>query len=403
MLKGKKILIGITGSIAAYKIPPLIRLFRKEGAEVRLIVTEAARDFVTPLTLSALSGNPVYSGFFNPEDGHWHSHIELGSWADIYLIAPVSATTLGKLANGLADNLLVATYLAARCPVFFAPAMDVDMYNHPTTRANIDKLVSFGNILIEPGIGELASGLCGAGRLKEPHEIVQIIRAHFTGKQDFLGKKVLVTAGPTYEAIDPVRYIGNYSSGLMGYAIAGELASRGAMVSLVSGPVNISADQPGISLIKVVTASEMYDVCMKIAPGTDIIIMAAAVADFTPEKISGEKIHKSEKGIDIRLVPTHDILSELCSKRRKNQFIAGFALETSNELESAKQKLLRKKADLIILNSLKDEGAGFGTETNKVTFIDHYGITESFPVKKKTEVARDIADKILRMISSDSK
>ena len=398
MLQGKKILIGITGSIAAYKIPLLVRLLTKQGAEVKILMTSAARDFVTPLTLSTLSGNPVLTDFFEKEDGSWHSHVDLGNWADVYLISPVSATTMGKMVNGIADNLLVATYLAAKCPVFFAPAMDVDMFNHPSTQKNINTLKSYGNILIEPETGELASGLCGPGRLQEPEIIFETLKSFFEKKKDFKGKKVLVTAGPTYEAIDPVRFIGNISSGKMGYAIAQTFANRGAHVELVSGPVDLTLANPSVNITKVTSAGEMFDACKQLMTSSDIIIMAAAVADYTPEQPSLTKIKKKGEGMDIKLKPTQDILKYIGSNKSSNQKLVGFALETDNELENAKKKLENKNLDLIVLNTLNDEGAGFGYSTNKVSFIDKAGNVEKTELKPKKQVAEDLAEKIITIL-----
>jgi phosphopantothenoylcysteine decarboxylase/phosphopantothenate--cysteine ligase len=394
MLKGKKILIGITGSIAAYKIPFLIRLLIKEGAEIKVLMTPSAKDFVTPLTLSTLTGHPVYSDFFEKDDGTWHSHVELGNWADALLLAPVSANTMGKIANGIADNLLTATYLAAKCPVFFAPAMDLDMYRHPSTGLNIQKLQSYDNILIHPDEGELASGLYGAGRLKDPEKIVEILTSFFKKKKDFTGKKILISAGPTYESIDPVRFIGNYSSGQMGYALAEEFASRGGDVSLVSGPVYLKTKHENITVTQVVSASEMYKACFEAFPESEIIIMAAAVADYTPQKTEKQKIKKESDVLLLKLKKTKDILKELGTVKRKNQILVGFALETKDELINAQKKLKNKNLDLIVLNSLNDKGAGFGQSTNKVTMIDKKGNTDNFSLKPKSEVASEIADKI---------
>jgi phosphopantothenoylcysteine decarboxylase/phosphopantothenate--cysteine ligase len=394
MLKGKRILIGITGSIAAYKIPFLIRLLIKEGAEVRVLVTASAKEFVTPLTLSTLTGFPVYSEFFEKNDGSWHSHVELGNWADIYLVAPASANTLGKMANGIVDNLLTATYLAAKCPVFFAPAMDVDMFNHPTTQANIRKLTGFGNILIEPDEGELASGLYGAGRMQEPEQILKIIISFFKKKKDFEGKKILITAGPTYEPIDPVRYIGNHSSGRMGYALAEEFAGRGGRVQLVSGPVTIAAVNTNIRISQVTTAEEMYRACLKYFPDAEITIMAAAVADFTPSTVHNLKLKKNAGEMTILTKRTKDILLELGKKKKQDQLLVGFALETDDEIKNAKLKLKNKNLDLIVLNSLKEKGAGFGYTTNKIMMIDKKGNIERGDLKPKSDVARDIADKV---------
>jgi len=331
-LRGKKILVGITGSIAAYKIPFLIRLLMKEGVEVKVILTDAAKDFVTPLTLSTLTGQPVFSDFFEKNDGTWHSHVELGNWADVFIIAPVSANTMGKMANGIADNLLTATYLAAKCPVFFAPAMDVDMFNHPSTHNNIEKLQSFGNILIEPDEGELASGLYGAGRMQEPEEIVGILDSWFKKKKDFTGIKVLITAGPTYESIDPVRFIGNYSSGQMGFAIAEEFAGRESDVTLISGPVNLHITNQKIKITRIHSAAEMHTECMKAFPASQITIMAAAIADYTPVKKENQKIKKEKDNLTLQLKKTTDILFKLGRSKKKNQFLVGFALESLSSI-----------------------------------------------------------------------
>jgi len=400
MLKGKKILIGVTGSIAAYKIPFLVRLLKKEGAEVKVLVTEAAKDFVTPLTLSTLSENPVLSGFFDDSTGEWESHVDLGNWADVYLIAPVTATTLGKLANGIADNLLIATYLAAKCPVFFAPAMDLDMFHHPSTSENIRKLRAIGNILIEPKEGELASGLFGPGRMEEPEAIVERLSIFFNKKKDFAGRKILITAGPTYEAIDPVRFIGNHSSGKMGFAIAEVLADRGAQVILVAGPVNVGIQHKSIKRIDVTSAEEMYNVCMTEFLDTDIGILSAAVADFSPKEIAKEKIKKKTNSLSIDLKPTKDILAELGRIKKKKQFLVGFALETENEIENAEKKLKNKNLDFIVLNSLKEKGAGFGYDTNKITIIDKHLKVSPYELKPKQAVAIDIADMISELKSN---
>jgi len=393
MLKDKKIIIGVTGSIAAYKVAPLIRLLTKEGAVVQVIMTPAAHDFITPLTLSTLSGQPVLTEPFNPEDGDWTSHVALGLWADVMLIAPASANTLAKMAGGIADNLLLTTYLSAKCPVFFAPAMDLDMYKHPTTTGNIEKLQSYGNHLIEPTEGELASGLCGAGRMEEPENILRILKEFFTRGWDFPGKKILVSAGPTYENIDPVRFIGNHSSGLMGYAIATEFACRGGDVTLVSGPTGREAPE-NIKLVNVNSASEMYEACMQHFEDADIIVMAAAVADYTPENPSSEKIKKSDGEMIIKLKPTVDILGEMGKKKKKGQFLAGFALETENELKHARVKLEKKNLDLIVMNSLREVGAGFGGQTNKVSIITRELEQFDYELKLKLDVAVDIVDKI---------
>lgn len=398
MLTGKKILIGITGSIAAYKIPFLVRFLVKEGAEVKVILTEAARDFVTPLTLSTLSGNPVLSEFFDAGDGSWNSHIELGYWADAYVIAPVSANTMGKMVSGQADNLLVATYLAAKCPVFFAPAMDVDMYNHPSTQENIRKLQSFGNKLIEPDSGELASGLIGAGRMQEPENILAHLKTHFQKKKAFNNLKVLVTAGPTYEPIDAVRFIGNFSSGKMGFAIADAFAAQGAQVNLVTGPVNLSPSSAEVELTRVQTAADMFMVVKEKAAGADVVVMAAAVADYTPSNPAANKIKKQAGNLDIELHPTTDILQYLGDAKTDDQLLVGFALETDNELDNARKKLKNKNLDLIVLNSLKDEGAGFGHATNKVTMISREGEITVSELKDKLLIANDILEKIATML-----
>jgi len=400
MLKGKKILIGVTGSIAAYKIPLLVRLLVKEGAEVKVILTPSARDFVTPLTLSTLSGNPVLTDFFDPADGTWNSHVDLGYWADAYLVAPASANTIAKMANGLADNLLVATYMAAKCPVFVAPAMDVDMFAHPATQKNLKELGSYGNILLEPETGELASGLTGAGRLQEPERILATLKDWFQKKKEFEGLTVLVTAGPTYEPVDPVRFIGNYSSGKMGYAIAHAFAEKGAQVKLVSGPVSGLPVDPSIALTSVQTASEMFVAATDLAPNADIIIMAAAVADFTPDKPAGKKIKKESAGgkMELALKPTQDILRELGRMKSDRQVLVGFALETDNEVDNARKKLENKNLDLIVLNSLKDKGAGFGHGTNKVKILDRDGGIWEYPLKDKKEVALDLLDRIAALM-----
>ncbi len=394
MLNGKKILLGITGSIAAYKIPFLVRLLVKEGAEVQVVMTENARDFVTPLTLSTLSKRPVFTYPFNEKDGTWNSHVDMGNWADLMIIAPASAATLSKMASGMADNLLVTTYLSAKCPVFFAPAMDLDMYRHPTTAKNVETLLSFGHQLIEPQVGELASGLCGAGRMEEPENILNVLREHFKKKLRFKGKKFLITAGPTYEYIDPVRFIGNFSSGQMGFALAIEAAERGAEVTLVSGPVNLTISHPSIQLIKVVSASEMYEKTITTFPENDITIMSAAVADFTPAVKSGIKIKKENALTAINLVPTKDILATAGGMKKPGQILVGFALETDHEIENAQKKLHTKNLDLIVLNSLNDAGAGFGVATNKITILDKSRNQYDFGVKPKSEVASDILDKI---------
>lgn len=400
MLRGKKIIIGITGSIAAFKIPAFIRLLVKEGAEVKVVMTPSAVDFVTPLTLSTLSGNPVLIEPFNPENGSWNSHVDLGRWADVFLIAPATANTLAKMATGIADNLLMAVYLSAKCPVFFAPAMDLDMFSHPTTVANIKKLEENGNMLIEPVTGELASGLVGAGRMEEPEKMLKVLQDHFSKKKSLLtDKKVLVTAGPTYEEIDPVRFIGNHSSGLMGFEIAEAFASEGAQVILVTGPTNLKLRSGSINRIDVVSAAEMDRECHKAAKSSDIIVMAAAVADFRPAQRAKNKIKKSPETLSIELVPTNDILASLGNNKKRGQLLVGFALETDNEKSNAMKKLKSKNLDFIVLNSLRDKNAGFKSITNRVTIIAADGKTTRYPLKEKAEVARDIVNVVISKVS----
>lgn len=401
MFKGKKIIIGITGSIAAYKIPFLIRLLKKEGAHVQVLLTPFAKDFVTPLTLSTLSERPVLTEFFNTDDGSWTSHIDLGLWADLVLLAPLSANTMAKMATGIADNLLLTTVLSARCPVIFAPAMDLDMYKHPSTLANIEKLQSYGYKLIEPVEGELASGLKGVGRLEEPENIFDILKNEFAIHEDLTGVKALVTAGPTYEPIDPVRFIGNHSTGKMGVEVARSLAKRGATVSLVLGPVNIKVDDRNIMVYNVVTADEMYNQCLELFPIMNVAVLSAAVADFKPLKPSAKKLKKNASLTKIDLEPTLDILAELGKQKKDNQVLVGFALETNNEEENALKKLGNKNLDMIVLNSLNDEGAGFGTATNKVTFFTKNGEKLENPLKTKEEVAKDIVDQIVTLINPE--
>jgi phosphopantothenoylcysteine decarboxylase/phosphopantothenate--cysteine ligase len=392
MLQGKKILLGITGSIAAYKSITLVRLLIKQGAAVKVVITPAARDFVPVLTLSTLSKEPVISDLF--DEATWSNHVMLGRWADLFIIAPLSCNTLAKMAHGHCDNMLLATYLSATCPVWVAPAMDEDMWHHPSTKKNLDALTSFGNHLIPVRSGELASGLTGPGRMAEPEELLELIIGHFSGSNSMAGKKALVTAGPTYEPIDPVRFIGNHSSGKMGVALAKELAARGVMVQLVAGPGVQAPEDPRIQVHRVTTAEQMYTVCTGHYSSVDLAIMSAAVADYTPESVAQEKIKKTEGGMDIRLVKTRDILKELGQLKKANQVLVGFALETNNEKANALQKLESKNADLIVLNSLQDKGAGFGVDTNKITVFDRRGDEISFPVKPKTEVAADIVDLI---------
>lgn len=403
MLKGKKILIGVTGSIAAYKIPYLIRLLVKEGAEVQVILTENARDFITPLTISTLSKRPALTYPFNPDDGSWNNHVEMGGWADLMLVAPASASTLSKMVTGQADNLLLTTYLSAKCPVFFAPAMDLDMYKHTATQRNITQLVSYGHHLIEPQVGELASGLCGAGRMEEPENILRTITAFFLTGNQLKGKNVLVTAGPTFEPVDPVRFIGNHSSGAMGFALAEDAARRGADVTLITGPVNRSTNNQRIKRIDVTTAAQMFEAVTDAFSNAHIIIMSAAVADFTPQNPSPEKIKKDNQQKSILLKPTQDILAALGEKKRAGQLLIGFALETNNELDNATKKLHTKNLDFIVLNSLKDKGAGFIHDTNKVTILTRSGDQHDYPLKSKTAVAADILDKAVEMLDKTEK
>lgn len=394
MLKGKNIILGVTGSIAAYKAATLVRLLVKEGAEVKVVMTALAKEFITPLTMATLAKNPVLVEFYNPENGDWNSHVSLGLWADLYLIAPATANTLGKMANGIADNLLLTTYFSAKCPVVVAPAMDLDMYKHPATQKNLTILQSYGNRIIEPQCGELASGLTGKGRMAEPEEIVVFLKKLFTDRQDFQGKRVLLTAGPTYEKIDPVRFIGNYSTGKMGFALAEELADRGAEVILVTGPVALRTVHPAIRRIDVGSASEMYEQVMKEADKCEVVISCAAVADFTPCITSATKLKRGENGLTLELEPTSDIAAELGRRKREGQLLIGFALETNDEEGNALLKLKKKNLDLIVLNSLRDRGAGFGGDTNKITIIDREENHYQYELKSKVEVARDIADRI---------
>ena len=395
-LAGKKIVLAVTGSIAAYKTPQLVRLLIKAGAQVRVITTKAAEDFVSPLALATVSKNPVMN---NVSDGaSWNNHVEMGLWADAMLIAPCSANTLAKLANGLCDNLVSAVYLSARCPVFVAPAMDEDMWKHPSTRQNFQTLTSYGHIIAPVNSGELASGLFGEGRMAEPEAIVASLVRHFKNAEKFNGKKVLVTAGPTYEPIDPVRFIGNHSSGKMGIAIAREFLNCGAAVTLVLGPAPGALQLDGLNVMRVQTADEMHDACHQVFEETDIAIMAAAVADYSPVSVAGEKIKKKEESWSVALKKTPDILKSLGQKKKENQVLAGFALETSNERENALSKLQQKNADIIILNSLRDKDAGFGKDTNKVTIFDRKGGEKNFDLKSKTAVAKDIIDYIIEYI-----
>lgn len=396
MLAGKKILLGVSGSIAAYKSALLIRLLVKKGAEVRVIMTPSAHDFITPLTLATVSKNPVLTNFVRDNTGVWNNHVDLGLWADVMVIAPASANTLSKMASGICDNLLLAVYLSARCPVFFAPAMDLDMLQHPSTKSNIQKLVSWGNHQINPGHGDLASGLVGTGRMAEPEEIVALLNQYFTTSLPLAGKKALVTAGPTHEALDPVRFIGNNSSGKMGYAIAEELANQGADVLLISGPTHLTLNHPKIKLVRVSSAEEMFQACISDFSNTNITVLSAAVADYKPAQREEQKIKKSDSNLTIELIKTRDIAAELGKLKKKGQFTVGFALETENEKENAEKKIVAKNFDLIVLNSLKDTGAGFGHDTNKITLIDKHHTYTEFNLKSKKEVATDIVNAILK-------
>ena len=393
MLKGKKIVLGITGSIAAYKAAYLIRAFIKKGAEVQVVITPAGKEFITPITLSALTSKPVISDFFSQRDGTWHSHVDLGLWADAMVIAPATASTIGKMANGVADNMLITTYLSMKAPVFVAPAMDLDMFAHPATQRNLDTLRSYGNHIIEPGEGELASHLVGKGRMEEPDNIVRILEDFFAQSDELAKKKVIITAGPTYEKIDPVRFIGNYSSGKMGYALAEECANRGAEVVLISGPVQLRTTHPGIRRIDVESAEEMYRAATSEFATADVAILCAAVADFTPEQVAEQKIKREGDGLTLHLKPTHDIAAALGRMKRDGQVLVGFALETNDEESHAQSKLRRKNLDFIVLNSLRDAGAGFRHDTNKITIIDEEQ-TVAYPLKNKKDVAADIIDRL---------
>lgn len=395
MLKGKKILLGITGSIAAYKSLFLIRLLVKEGANVKVILTPSAKGFITPLSVSTLSQNPVHTDFFNKETGEWNNHVELGLWADLFLIAPVTASTISKMAHGHADNLLITTYLSARCPVFFAPAMDLDMYKHATTQKNINVLQQFGNLLINPGNGELASGLIGEGRMAEPEEILEYLKK-FIPKGILSGKKVLISAGPTYEKIDPVRFIGNFSSGLMGIELAKEAYFLGADVTLVCGPSHLEMPN-NINVIRVESAKEMETACLQNFYESNITIMAAAVADYTVSEKSNSKIKKNVGSLSLELMPTTDILAEMGKRKKENQLLVGFALETDNELKNAQKKLVEKNADIIVLNSLNNEGTGFSTATNKVSMLLKNGKVLNTELKSKREIAKEIWQTVVNL------
>ncbi|MDH3796814.1 MAG: bifunctional phosphopantothenoylcysteine decarboxylase/phosphopantothenate--cysteine ligase CoaBC [Flavobacteriaceae bacterium] len=396
MLQGKNILLGITGGIAAYKTTFLVRLLIKAGAEVKVILTESAGSFVSPLTLATLSKNPVITSFVQEENNatDWNNHVELGLWADLMIIAPATANTLSKMAHGTCDNFLLATYLSAKCPVFFAPAMDLDMYAHPSTKTSIDKILSFGNLLIPAAHGELASGLVGEGRMAEPEAIIQCLLDYLSKGLPLSGKKVMITAGPTYEAIDPVRFIGNHASGKMGFALAEAAAAQGASVVLITGPSALELEHSNTELKRVTSADEMYKEAHAHFEDMDYVICAAAVADYRPKEVATEKIKKKDTSLVLDLVKNQDILASL-GEIKKDQFLVGFALETENELENAKKKLKSKNLDAIVLNSLKDKGAGFGGNTNKITYIDKNNAIIAFELKTKAEVASDIWNEIL--------
>lgn len=402
MLKGKNILLGISGGIASYKIATLTRLLKKSGANIKVVMTPAAKEFITPLTLSTLSENPVFSEFANRQTGGWNSHVDLGLWADIFVLAPATANTIAKMANGICDNLLLATYMSAKCPVFIAPAMDLDMFKHPTTAKNINTLKAFGYTIIDAVEGELASGLVGKGRMEEPERIAEIIQSFFQNNPVsstglvLKGKKVLITAGPTHEQIDPVRFIGNNSSGKMGVELAKQAKKLGAEVTLIIGPNKLDLID-GITWINVKSAEEMYTQVHKSLKKADIIIMSAAVADFKPKNVSLQKIKKNNAALQLELEPTQDILKSVGAIKTKNQLLVGFALESDNELKNAKKKLATKNLDLIILNSLNDKGAGFEFDTNKITIIDKNNNVDNFELKSKSEVAKDIFNKIVSL------
>lgn len=399
MLKGKHIILGITGSIAAYKAAYIIRALVKKGAEVQVVITPAGKEFITPITLSALSSNPVISEFFSNRDGSWHSHVDLGLWADAMLIAPATASTIGKMANGIADNMLVTTYLSCKAPVFIAPAMDLDMFAHPSTQQNLDRLRSFGNHIIEPAEGELASHLVGKGRMEEPDKIIAVLEEFFASRTVLEKKKIVITAGPTYEKIDPVRFIGNYSSGKMGFALAEACAQQGAEVTLIAGPVSLTTTHPNIQRIDVESAEEMYQAAMTAFPEADAGILCAAVADYRPEIQADEKIKRESKGeMMLHLVPNKDIAVSLGAIKREGQVLVGFALETNNEATNAESKLKRKNLDFIVLNSLRDAGAGFRCDTNKISIIDRQGETTGYPLKSKQGVAVDIVNKLATLL-----
>jgi phosphopantothenoylcysteine decarboxylase/phosphopantothenate--cysteine ligase len=400
ILHGKKILLGVTGGIAAYKTAHLIRLFVKAGAEVQVLMTEAAKDFITPLTLATLSKKEVFSELINTETENptWNNHVDFSLWADFFIVAPATANTLAKMANGVCDNLVLATFLSCKCPVYVAPAMDLDMYQHPTTKSNLDRLQQNGTVIIPAESGELASGLQGEGRMAEPENIILFLENHLQKQAPLFGKKILITAGPTYEAIDPVRFIGNHASGLMGYQLAEQAASLGAEVTLVSGPSHLDVQNPLIQKMKVVSAADMLQEVLNQFPNSDIVIMAAAVADYKPKQVASHKVKKSDATWVLELEKTTDILFTL-GRQKKHQLLVGFALETNNEMEHANQKLTKKNLDFIVLNSLNNAGAGFGVSTNKITIIDKFGRVEEGTLKSKSEVALDILQKVISMMA----
>lgn len=395
-LKNKHIVLGITGSIAAYKAASLARLFVKEGAEVQIVITPSGKEFITPVTLSALTGKPVVCDFFGANDGTWHSHVDLGLWADFMVIAPATAATMGKMANGIADNMLVTTYMSMKAPVFIAPAMDLDMFAHPSTTRNISLLQSYGNHIIEPASGELASHLIGKGRMEEPENIVTYIKEHFERQDSLSKKKILITAGPTYEKLDPVRFIGNYSSGKMGFALAEECAERGAEVILIAGPVSLKTYHQNIKRIDVESAEQMYQATLNEFPDTDIAILCAAVADYRPKEQADSKIKRKEgSNLTLELIPNKDIAASLGKVKKEGQILIGFALETNNEEQNALDKIKKKNLDYIVLNSLNDSGAGFQHDTNKIAILDKSGSRKNFDLKNKTEVSKDIINNTL--------
>ena len=399
ILKNKHIILGITGSIAAYKAAYIIRALVKKGAEVQVVITPAGKEFITPLTLSTLSSHPVISEFFSNRDGTWNSHVDLGLWADVMLIAPATASTIGKMANGVADNMLITTYLSCKAPVFIAPAMDLDMFAHPSTQQNLERLRSFGNRIIEPAEGELASHLVGKGRMEEPDKIVATLEDFFTSQRQLEKKKIVITAGPTYEKIDPVRFIGNYSSGKMGFALAEVCAQQGAEVTLIAGSVSLKTKHPNIKRIDVESAEEMYQAAMTAFPEADAGILCAAVADYRPDIQAAEKIKRETEGeMTLRLVPNKDIAASLGAIKQQGQILVGFALETNDEAVHAERKLKRKNLDFIVLNSLRDAGAGFRCDTNKISIIDKEGELTTYPLKNKQEVAVDIVNKLAMLL-----